>query len=111
MTEQQISARLARIESQLAHIDRSLAGPPTMAERVVSLEEWRKSLAALPRRLEEGQQHDAVADAVHDERERVRSELRKNIATIATIVGLVASVGSALGGVVGWRLLQMAAGG
>lgn len=111
MTEKDISARLAGIESRLEHIDRSLAGPPPMAERVVSLEEWRKSISGLPSRVKDGEEHDAVVDAVQKERERARAEMRKNLATIATIVGLVASVGSAIGGFAGWRLVQLAASG
>lgn len=112
MTEQQIGARLARIESQLAHIDRSLAGPPTMAERVVRLEEWRQSLAGVASKVEDGKQHDAVSDAVEGERARARAEFRKSLNLVATIAGAVASIGATLGGAGVWLIAQaMTAGG
>lgn len=92
VTQHELDARLARMEERLTHIDRSLAGPPTMAERVTVLEERVRTVMGLPKQVADGKQHDAVADAITGERARARTELRKNIGVIAAISSIISII-------------------
>lgn len=100
MSDRTVESRLSSIETKLDHTNKTVDRLLPLIERVVRLEERQVVLDVLPNTVAKNATEGAVSHAIQDERDRSREELRKNMALIVGIAGLVASIVSIIGGAI-----------
>jgi hypothetical protein len=98
MTDTDLNARLARMESDVAHtkrvVDRIEANERDVVQRLVRLETGDKRMDGLPDRVAHAESVNDVQEAVKAERAHMSREIRAFVLGGFTIAGVVFAIAS-----------------
>jgi len=95
-----LTSQFSKVQAQVEHIDKTLTGPPSLPERVSTLEAKHVLSASMQNQVQDNVVSSAVSVARQEEREHAEEKRRNENRELRQNIQVAIGVASLLGGLI-----------